>query len=812
MVNNNTTLDSRTNADRLATTHTTGGGTITLAGGADDGGTASGTSSLTSGLVAIDGIPDGYAVNSGSLAAQTGIVLGNSTAGVGQNANVNFYSGGGHIRLFGKVTNNTSSPASGPTGIQAFHGHTLNAGTNGDIIFIGNADLISGLWAIGMDLAAWRNTTYTANGTLRTVNGNIHIIGRAAGGPSGNLAIAVDGTTANRNIFAATGSGSITIDGLASGTSNTDCRLTNTDLLAASGNIQVIGKSSGGLSISNWIGDGLFAGQKAGSLVTSSSSNVLLRANAISTTNTLSVNSSGTLTVEPYNNSFGAGLSWPLSNTVLAGTVSGLTLGKSTNTATITLTAASTIAGPVTMYGSGLTISENLASSTGGNISLYGNTLTIVAGKTISSTGNLIIEPQTNGTTIGMAGGAGTLSLPATYFSSNFSNGFSEIRIGNSNAGAITLGAAIMLQDPLQLISAGNLALNEILELGNNHFLFSGGSIVPALNKFIKTNGIGRLRMSVSNGSSKLFPVGVTYYNPVSITNNTGSADIFYTTVSTGVYTDGTPTGTIFIAEPRVNLTWNIGNTGATTGAGNVNLDFSWNAANVSGSFIAPKLLHHNGSTWNFLGGTPAFDIGAGTLSYTGYSGSFSPFAIGESIFTLPVTWLSFTGKPVGKTVVLDWSTATEQNNHYFDIERSTDGIHFTGIGKVNASTNTGSTNEYRFTDFSPLPVQAYYRLKQVDLDGQFRFSVIIRIAATEINGFSIYSEPGSDQMTLNIPSSVTGVVDILFYDGLGRQLQQQQGVAGQQLIKLRSNLARGLVYIKVMQKGRVLFTGKIIK
>jgi hypothetical protein len=278
------------------------------------------------------------------------------------------------------------------------------------------------------------------------------------------------------------------------------------------------------------------------------------------------------------------------------------------------------------------------------------------------------------------------------------------------------------------------------------------------------------------------------------------------------VYTDGTPTGTIFIAEPRVDLTWNIGNTGATTGAGNVNLDFSWNAANVSGTLIAPKLLHHNGSSWNFLGGTPAFDIGAGTLSYTGYSGSFSPFAIGESIFTLPVTWLSFTGKPVGKTVVLDWSTATEQNNHYFDIERSTDGIHFTGIGKVNASTNTGSTNEYRFTDFSPLPVQAYYRLKQVDLDGQFRFSVIIRIAATEINGFSIYSEPGSDQMTLNIPSSVTGVVDILFYDGLGRQLQQQQGVAGQQLIKLRSNLARGLVYIKVMQKGRVLFTGKIIK
>ena len=811
MVNNNTTFDSRTSADRTATTHTTGGGTITLAGGADDGGTTSGTSSLTTGLVASDGIPDGYAVNSGSLAAQTGIVLGTSTAATGQNANVNFYSGGGHIRLLGKVTNNTSNPASGPTAIQAFHGHTLNAGTTGDIIFIGNADLTSGLWAIGLDLAAWRSTSYTANGTLRTVNGNIHIIGLAAGGPSGNLAIAVDGTTGNRNIFAATGTGSIKFDGFASGASNTDCRLTNTDLLAASGDIQVIGQSSGGLSVTNWIGDGLYVGQKAASLVTSSSSNVVLRANAISTTNTLSVNSSGTLTVEPYSNSFSAGLSWPLSNTTLAGTVSGLTLGKSTNTATITLTAATSVAGPVTMYGSGLTINENLASSTGSNISLYGNTLTVAAGKTISSTGNLIIEPQTNGTTIGIAGGAGTLSLPATYFSTNFSNGFSEIQIGNSNAGSITLGAALTLQDPLQLITSGNLALNETLELGSNNFLFSGNTIVPALNKFVKTNGTGRLRISVSNGSSKLFPVGVTYYNPVTITNNTGSADIFYTTVSTGVYTDGTPTGSLFIAAPRVDLTWNIGNTAASTGAGNVTMDFAWNAANVNGSFIAPKLLHHNGATWDILGGTPTYDLGAGTLTYTSYSGSFSPFAIGESNFTLPVTWLSFTGKAIGKTVVLDWATASEQNNHHFDIERSSDGIHFTSIGKVNATNNPGTNNEYRFTDLNPLIGAAYYRLRQVDLDGKFHYSIIISITTIEVNGFSIYSEPGSGLMTLTIPSSVTGLVDIILFDALGRQLQQQQGVAGQQLISLRSNPSGGVVYVKVLKQGRVVYTGKVL-
>ena len=812
LVNNNTTIDSRTSADRLATTHTTGGGTITLAGGADDGGVASGTSSLISGLVAGDGIPDGYAVNSGSLATQTGIVLGTSTAATGQNANVNFYSGSGHIRLFGKVTNNTSNPAGGPTGIQAFHGHTLNAGTNGDIILIGNADLTSGSTAIGMDLAAWRSTSYTANGTLRTANGNIRLIGRANGGPSGNLAVAVDGTTGNRNIFAATGSGTITFDGLASGASNIDCRLTSTDLLAASGDIRVIGQSSGGLSISNWIGDGLYLGQKAASLVTSSSSNITLRANAISTTNTLSVNSSGTLTVEPYGNSFSVGLSWPLSNTTLAGTVSGLTLGKSTNTATITLTAATTIAGPVTMYGSGLTINENLASSASGNISLYGNTLTVAAGKTISSAGTLIVEPQTNGTTIGIAGGAGTLSLPATYFSSNFSNGFSEIRIGNSNAGHITHGAALTLQDPLQLITGGNLILNENIILGSNDFVFSGGTISPATGKYIRSNGTGKLKMTIGNSASKTFPIGTSYYNPVTITNNTGASDQFYATVSDAVYSNGSTTGTQLLGAPRVDLTWNIGNTGASTGAGNVDLSFDWVPANnVTGSFISPKLLHHNGTTWDILAGTPSFNLVTGTLSYTGYSGSFSPFAIGETSFTLPVSWLSFTGTEQGKTVLLNWATASESNNDHFEIERSTNGMQYTTIGQVAAAANPAIRNDYQFTDINPLRGLAYYRLKQVDRDGRIRYSTVIAVNFTSSAGFELRVMPGSGLVGLTIPATISGKADVMIYDAQGRLLQRQTVVAGLQSLTVNAGSSNTMYLIKVMKDGRTLYTGRFM-
>ncbi len=704
--------------------------------------------------------------------------------------NSTIQSAAGDLSLYGSTRNDVNVGAGliigTENGAVAATGNVTLSSTSGNIYLEGiSAVNTTYVWAHGLALVNY----YGDDISISTTTGNITSLGNALSSAafSGEaMGWVVQNSATNSYTSITTDGGAISISGT-SGNSGDDFSL--------------------GLRANNIVNNLLIGDANTGDVTLKFGA---LQTNSVATTGVTVLGGAGALILEPYDADWAANFTLPDEYTVRS-TITSLRIGKATNTKTVTTDIALSVAGAASIYGSTITLNQNLASTASGNISLYTNSLSIAVTKTITSSGNLIIEPQTNGTTIGIAGGAGTLSLPATYFSTNFSNGFSEIQIGNSNAGAVTLGAAVTLQDPLQLISSGNLALNEILELGSNNFLFSGNTIVPALNKFVKTNGVGRLRISVSNGSSKLFPVGVTYYNPVTITNNTGSADIFYTTVSTGVYTDGTPTGTLFIAAPRVDLTWNIGNTGATTGAGDVTLDFAWNAANVNGTFMAPKLLHHNGATWDILGGTPTVDLGAGTLSYTNYSGSFSPFAIGESNFTLPVTWLSFSGKAIGKTVVLDWATASEQNNHHFEIERSSDGIHFTSIGKVNASGNPGTNNEYRFTDLNPLNGAAYYRLKQVDLDGKFHYSIIISITTIEVNGFSIYSEPGSGLMTLTIPSSVTGLVDIILFDGLGRQLQQQQGVAGQQLISLRGNQSGGVVYVKVLKQGRVVYTGKVL-
>src|SRR5690606_26093002 len=86
----------------------------------------------------------------------------------------------------------------------------------------------------------------------------------------------------------------------------------------------------------------------------------------------------------------------------------------------------------------------------------------------------------------------------------------------------------------------------------------------------------------------------------------------------------------------------------------------------------------------------------------------------------LPVELISFTGKFVANGTLLEWATATEKDNNYFEIERSQDGKEFKAIGRVGGNNNSTSINRYNFTDKDQLPGLVYYRLKQVDNDGTF--------------------------------------------------------------------------------------------
>jgi hypothetical protein len=94
---------------------------------------------------------------------------------------------------------------------------------------------------------------------------------------------------------------------------------------------------------------------------------------------------------------------------------------------------------------------------------------------------------------------------------------------------------------------------------------------------------------------------------------------------------------------------------------------------------------------------------------------------------TLPVELIFFEANVVGRDVRLDWATATEKNNDYFAIERSSDGRNFREIGRVEGNGNNSDRLNYSFTENNPSGT-LFYRLKQVDFDGSFEYSEVRRV------------------------------------------------------------------------------------
>lgn len=98
----------------------------------------------------------------------------------------------------------------------------------------------------------------------------------------------------------------------------------------------------------------------------------------------------------------------------------------------------------------------------------------------------------------------------------------------------------------------------------------------------------------------------------------------------------------------------------------------------------------------------------------------------------LPVVLLFFKGESFDAGVSLIWETASELNNDFFSIERSSQGESFYEVARVKGNGTTNLPNKYLFNDFNPVIGRAYYRLKQVDFDGSSTYSNVISVEYQE--------------------------------------------------------------------------------
>ena len=131
------------------------------------------------------------------------------------------------------------------------------------------------------------------------------------------------------------------------------------------------------------------------------------------------------------------------------------------------------------------------------------------------------------------------------------------------------------------------------------------------------------------------------------------------------------------------------------------------------------------------IASSPVGTNSSGTITSTGAVTTFSPFTIGSttSANPLPVNLINFEGFKLNDTDnKLEWTTQTEKNADYMEIQHSDDGIYFNVIGIEKLAGNSTSRIDYEFIDRSVKKQINYYRLKQFDFDGKSTLTKTISI------------------------------------------------------------------------------------
>jgi hypothetical protein len=356
---------------------------------------------------------------------------------------------------------------------------------------------------------------------------------------------------------------------------------------------------------------------------------------------------------------------------------------------------------------------------------------------------------------------------------------FNNLTINNSSGSGVTLSAAANVSNTLALTTGLlNTTATNILTMQN-------GSTAPALTAASTSyvNGPLKYQKSTSGSSVLNFPVGtspdcrsfiltvnhldVTPYNYTAQTFNANAGSLGYSMAPTTDTISGVHYWTI-------DRTDGGGTSAPATGlVGNqtVKFYFGTNDFVYEGSELTIVKNVSGGTQWFDVGGAALNSAGgawansgapqAGSVSTTSSPSAFTSFstftlaslAVGWN--SLPIELLSFSAVPNNDRVDIKWSTATETNNDHFTIEKSKDGKIFTKLIDVKGAGNSTSLKEYFDIDQEPYIGTSYYRLKQTDKNGAYKYFYMVPVTFNGNKNITLFPNPIGKGEPINI--KVTG-------------------------------------------------------
>ncbi len=206
-------------------------------------------------------------------------------------------------------------------------------------------------------------------------------------------------------------------------------------------------------------------------------------------------------------------------------------------------------------------------------------------------------------------------------------------------------------------------------------------------------------------------------------------------------------------------------------------------------------------------------DVGASYYIRTdGYAGDLCSYAFRPvSGVVLPIELTHFNAKKYSSTATqITWETTSEVNNDYFEIEKSADAVNFNSIVKIKGAGNSNLKNRYSFIDDSENNSNTiYYRLKQIDYNGAFAYSEIIKLDNELINQIEIFPNPSINGIIELKGISNETNYDLSIVDVLGKTVFTEVNFQSS-TIDL-SMLNSGIYYLQINTKEKTILKKIII-
>jgi hypothetical protein len=490
---------------------------------------------------------------------------------------------------------------------------------------------------------------------------------------------------------------------------------------------------------------------------------------------------------------------------------------------TVTNTGLSGFNGLTLLSGSitcgGLTLSGTGGFQGGFRSEVAGNPTQVNGNVTINSGGYLDLR----GVGIG-----GTLQLTGNYANNVDATAFDELgsTVVFNGTAAQSISTALAFTEDFGAMSlakpTNDLTLNAPINVRSNFALGIGRLMTTNTNILTMLNGSG------FSGSSDLsfihgpmikigpsipivqFPVGkANRLHPIAVSNYTiGATDAFI-----AEYFGNDPNTDIGIPYEIPLLDhissceyWRLEQfTGTPVGK----VTLQWKAPTSCGVTVLSglRVARWDGAMWRDRGnggaaGTPAFGtIPTAAAQELVFTPGYWTLASVDNTNPLPIELLTFTARPEGSEVRLDWTTASELENDYFTVERSVNGADFTDVLRTDGAGNSTQLINYSDRDHWPLSGVSYYRLRQTDVNGTSTTSDVVSVSRPHADGSGIALVNAASEVTAIHDLPVGSEVHVL--DMTGRLVWQGRvQIEGRTVVPL-SSLSPGTYVLRISSDAR---------